>query len=131
VIEPSIKPVSRARIKLHLFRETDLKPPFDKDEFFRLKMQANPLKRWLKVSVAPSHLRVTGISSTATKAIGEDGYTKRFLKIVSIRMSQTYGDSSYEDGLQDAIDTDYELRSIKKTNFPIPNHLQIANNYGI
>ena len=30
------KTVSRARIKLHLFRESDLKPPFDKEEFLRL-----------------------------------------------------------------------------------------------
>src|SRR5512136_3452350 len=38
------KTVSRARIKLHLFRETDLKPPFDKEEFLRLSNASKSVK---------------------------------------------------------------------------------------
>src|SRR5512136_1081136 len=49
------KTVSRARIKLHLFRESDLKPPFDRNEFMRLSGTGKSVKEMAEsLGVAPS-----------------------------------------------------------------------------
>jgi len=51
----------------------------------------------------------TGISFDSQKASERDGYTKRFLEILSDQdVSERMVTVHTEDGLQDTIDTDYE-----------------------
>jgi DNA-binding CsgD family transcriptional regulator len=104
------KTVSRARIKLHLFRETDLKPPFDKDEFLRLTQASKSVKEMAEcLRVAPSTISEYRNIFDSQKASERDGYTKRFLEILSDQdVSERMVTAHTEDGLQDTIDTDYE-----------------------
>ena len=104
------KTVSRARIKLHLFRETDLKPPFDKDEFLRLTEASKSVKEMAGIlRVAPSTISEYRNIFDSQKASERDGYTKRFLEILSDQdVSERMVTAHTEDGLQDTIDTDYE-----------------------
>src|SRR5512137_1914603 len=104
------KTVSRARIKLHLFRETDLKPPFDKDEFLRLTQASKSVKEMAGIlRVAPSTISEYRNIFDSQKASERDGYTKRFLEILSDQdVSERMVTAHTEDGLQDTIDTDYE-----------------------
>jgi len=104
------KTVSRARIKLHLFRETDLKPPFDKDEFLRLTKASKSVKEMAGIlRVAPSTISEYRNIFDSQKASERDGYTKRFLEILSDQdVSERMVTAHTEDGLQDTIDTDYE-----------------------
>ncbi|MDQ1262047.1 MAG: hypothetical protein QG575_1228 [Euryarchaeota archaeon] len=104
------KTVSRARIKLHLFRETDLKPPFDKDEFLRLTDASKSVKEMAGIlRVAPSTISEYRNIFDSQKASERDGYTKRFLEILSDQdVSERMVTAHTEDGLQDTIDTDYE-----------------------
>ncbi|TFH52764.1 MAG: DNA-binding response regulator [Methanothrix sp.] len=104
------KTVSRARIKLHLFRETDLKPPFDKDEFLRLTDANKSVKEMAgSLQVAPSTISEYRNIFDSQKASERDGYTKRFLEILSDQdVSERMVTAHTEDGLQDTIDTDYE-----------------------
>jgi len=104
------KTVSRARIKLHLFRETDLKPPFDKDEFLRLTDANKSVKDMAEsLRVAPSTISEYRNIFDSQKASERDGYTKRFLEILSDQdVSERMVTAHKEDGLQDTIDTDYE-----------------------
>jgi hypothetical protein len=104
------KTVSRARIKLHLFRETDLKPPFDKDEFIRLTDANKSVKEMAgSLRVAPSTISEYRNIFDSQKASERDGYTKRFLEILSDQdVSERMVTAHTEDGLADTIDTDYE-----------------------
>ncbi|MFZ2472503.1 MAG: DNA-binding response regulator [Methanothrix sp.] len=104
------KTVSRARIKLHLFRETDLKPPFDKDEFIRLTNANKSVKEMAgSLRVAPSTISEYRNIFDSQKASERDGYTKRFLEILSDQdVSERMVTAHTEDGLSDTIDTDYE-----------------------
>lgn len=104
------KTVSRARIKLHLFRETDLKPPFDKGEFIRLTEACRSVKDMAEaLRVAPSTISEYRNIFDSQKASERDGYTKRFLEILSDQdVSERMVTVHTEDGLQDTIDTDYE-----------------------
>ena len=104
------KTVSRARIKLHLFRDTDLKPPFDKDEFLRLTDASKSVKYMAEsLRVAPSTISEYRNIFDSQKASERDGYTKRFLEILSDQdVSERMVTAHTEDGLQDTIDTDYE-----------------------
>jgi len=104
------KTVSRARIKLHLFRETDLKPPFDKDEFIRLSNASKSVKEMAgSLRVAPSTISEYRNIFDSQKASERDGYTKRFLEILSDQdVSERMVTAHTEDGLADTIDTDYE-----------------------
>jgi DNA-binding NarL/FixJ family response regulator len=104
------KTVSRARIKLHLFRETDLKPPFDKEEFLRLSDLGKSVKEMAEaLKVAPSTISEYRNIFDSQKASDRDGYTKRFLEILSDQdVSERMVTAHTEDGLQDTIDTDYE-----------------------
>jgi len=104
------KTVSRARIKLHLFRESDLKPPFDKDEFLRLGESNKSVKEMAEsLHVAPSTISEYRNIFDSQKASERDGYTKRFLEILSDQdVSERMVTAHTEDGLQDTIDTDYE-----------------------
>jgi hypothetical protein len=104
------KTVSRARIKLHLFRETDLKPPFDKDEFLRLTEASKSVKEMAGIlRVAPSTISEYRNIFDSQKASERDGYTKRFMEILSDQdVSERMVTAHTEDGLQDTIDTDYE-----------------------
>jgi IS30 family transposase len=104
------KTVSRARIKLHLFRETDLKPPFDKDEFLRLTDANKSVKEMAgSLQVAPSTISEYRNIFDSQKASERDGYTKRFLEILSDQdVSERMVTAHTEDGLADTIDTDYE-----------------------
>ncbi len=104
------KTVSRARIKLHLFRETDLKPPFDKDDFLRLTQASKSVKEMAGIlRVAPSTISEYRNIFDSQKASERDGYTKRFLEILSDQdVSERMVTAHTEDGLQDTIDTDYE-----------------------
>jgi len=104
------KTVSRARIKLHLFRETDLKPPFDKDEFLRLTDARKSVKVMAEsLRVAPSTISEYRNIFDSQKASERDGYTKRFLEILSDQdVSERMVTAHTEDGLADTIDTDYE-----------------------
>ena len=104
------KTVSRARIKLHLFRETDLKPPFNKEEFLRLSDIGKSVKEMAEaLKVAPSTISEYRNIFDSQKASDRDGYTKRFLEILSDQdVSERMVTAHTEDGLQDTIDTDYE-----------------------
>jgi DNA-binding NarL/FixJ family response regulator len=104
------KTVSRARIKLHLFRETDLKPPFNKEEFLRLSDIGKSVKEMAEaLKVAPSTISEYRNIFDSQKASDKDGYTKRFLEILSDQdVSERMVTAHTEDGLQDTIDTDYE-----------------------
>lgn len=104
------KTVSRARIKLHLFRETDLKPPFDKEEFLRLADAGKSVKDMAEsLRVAPSTISEYRNIFDSQKASERDGYTKRFSDILSDQdVSERMVTVHTEDGLQDTIDTDYE-----------------------
>ena len=104
------KTVSRARIKLHLFRDTDLKPPFDKDEFFRLADARKSVKEMAEsLRVAPSTISEYRNIFDSQKASERDGYTKRFFEILSDQdVSERMVTAHTEDGLVDTIDTDYE-----------------------
>ena len=104
------KTVSRARIKLHLFRETDLKPPFNKDEFIHLTEASRSVKDMAEIlHVAPSTISEYRNIFESQKASERDGYTKRFLEILSDQdVSERMVTVHAEDGLQDTIDTDYE-----------------------
>ena len=104
------KTVSRARIKLHLFRDTDLKPPFDKDEFLRLTDVRKSVKVMAEsLRVAPSTISEYRNIFDSQKASERDGYTKRFFEILSDQdVSERMVTAHTEDGLVDTIDTDYE-----------------------
>jgi DNA-binding CsgD family transcriptional regulator len=104
------KTVSRARIKLHLFRETDLKPPFDRDEFLRLTEASKSVKEMAGIlRVAPSTISEYRNIFDSQKASERDGYTKRFQEILSDQdVSERMVTAHTEDGLSDTIDTDYE-----------------------
>jgi len=104
------KTVSRARIKLHLFRESDLKPPFDKGEFVRLSGTGKSVKEMAEaLGVAPSTISEYRNIFESQKAAEKDGYTKRFLEILSDQdVSERMVTSHIKDGLQDTMDTDYE-----------------------
>jgi predicted transcriptional regulator len=104
------KTVSRARIKLHLFRESDLKPPFDKDEFQRLSQSGKSVKEMaVALGVAPSTISEYRNIFESQKASERDGYIKRFLEILSDQdVSERMVTHISEDGLQDTMDTDYE-----------------------
>jgi hypothetical protein len=104
------KTVSRARIKLHLFRDTDLKPPFDKNEFLRLTDASKSVKEMAEcLRVAPSTISEYRNIFESQKASERDGYTKRFLEILSDQdVSERMVTAHTEDGLADTIDTDYE-----------------------
>jgi DNA-binding NarL/FixJ family response regulator len=104
------KTVSRARIKLHIFRESDLKPPFDKAEFVRLSEEGRSVKEMAEIlGVAPSTISEYRNIFESQKASERDGYTKRFLEILSDQdVSERMVTAHTEDGLQDTIDTDYE-----------------------
>lgn len=104
------KTVSRARIKLHLFRETDLKPPFDRDEFLRLTEANKSVKEMAGIlRVAPSTISEYRNIFDSQRASERDGYTKRFQEILSDQdVSERMVTAHSEDGLSDTIDTDYE-----------------------
>ncbi len=104
------KTVSRARIKLHLFRESDLKPPFDKAEFIRLSEAGKSVKEMAEaLGVAPSTISEYRNIFESQKAAEKDGYTKRFLEILSDQdVSERMVTAHSEDGLRETMDTDYE-----------------------
>jgi predicted transcriptional regulator len=104
------KTVSRARIKLHIFRESDLKPPFDKAEFIRLSEEGRSVKEMAEIlGVAPSTISEYRNIFESQKASERDGYTKRFMEILSDQdESERMVTAHTEDGLQDTIDTDHE-----------------------
>jgi DNA-binding NarL/FixJ family response regulator len=99
------KTVSRARIKLHIFRESDLKPPFDKAEFVRLSDEGRSVKEMAEIlGVAPSTISEYRNIFESQKASERDGYTKRFLEILSDQdVSERMVTAHTEDGLQDTI----------------------------
>ena len=77
------KTVSRARIKLHLFRESDLKPPFDKAEFMRLVDEGRSVKELAEsLGVAPSTISEYRNIFESQRAAERDGYVKRFEAIL-------------------------------------------------
>jgi len=104
------KTVSRARIKLHLFRESDLKPPFDKAEFIRLADAGRSVKEMSEgLGVAPSTISEYRNIFESQRAAERDGYIKRFEEILSDQdVSERMTSHISKDGLQDTIDTDYE-----------------------
>jgi len=104
------KTVSRARIKLQLFRESDLVLPFDKDEFMQLIVAGYSVKETSeKLDVAPSTVSEYKSIFNCLKAKEQDGYTKIFEEILSDQeVSEMMVAHITKDGLQDTIDTDYE-----------------------
>jgi predicted transcriptional regulator len=108
------KTVSRARIKLHLFRESDLKPPFDKEEFIRLSEAGKSVKDMAEsLGVAPSTISEYRNIFESQRAAERDGYIKRFLEILSDQdVTERMVTAHVQDGLQDTIDTDYEAAEV-------------------
>jgi DNA-binding CsgD family transcriptional regulator len=104
------KTVSRARIKLHLFRESDLKAPFDKDTFLRLSDAGKSVKEMsVALSVAPSTISEYKNIFESQRLAERDGYTRRFKEILSDQdVSEKMVSHISKDGLQDTMDTDYE-----------------------
>ncbi|MDF0591603.1 DNA-binding response regulator [Candidatus Methanocrinis natronophilus] len=104
------KTVSRARIKLHLFRRSDLKPPFEKKEFLRLAEAGYSVKEMSEsLGVAPSTISEYKNIFECQAAAEKDGFTKRFEEIISDQdVSERMVTHISKDGLQDTMDTDYE-----------------------
>ncbi len=105
------KTVSRARIKLHLFRESDLEPPFNKDDFLQLSSSGKSVKEMAEaLEVAPSTISEYRNIFESQKASEKDGFRKRFIEILSDQDVSERMVTSHisEDGLQDTMDTDYE-----------------------
>jgi len=105
------KTVSRARIKLHLFRESDLKAPFDKAEFIRLSKAKKSVKEMAEaLGVAPSTISEYRNIFESQQVAERDKFTKRFEEILSDQDVSERMVASHisKDGLQDTIDTDYE-----------------------
>jgi len=105
------KTVSRARIKLHLFRESDLKPPFEKQAFLKLAEASLSVKEMSeRLGVAPSTISEYKNIFECQAAAERDGYTKRFEEIISDQdvSERMVTHISKDDGLQDTMDTDYE-----------------------
>jgi DNA-binding NarL/FixJ family response regulator len=105
------KTVSRARIKLHLFRESDLKAPFDKAEFIKLSKEGKSVKEMAEVlNVAPSTISEYRNIFESQQVAQRDKYSKRFEEILSDQDVSERMVTSHisKDGLQDTIDTDYE-----------------------
>lgn len=104
------KTVSRARIKLHLFRESDLKAPFDKAEFLKLSGAGKSVKEMAEVlGVAPSTISEYRNIFESQQVAERDKFTKRFEEILSDQdVSERMTSHISKDGLQDTIDTDYE-----------------------
>jgi len=105
------KTVSRARIKLHLFRESDLKAPFDKAEFLRLSKAKKSVKEMAEaLGVAPSTISEYRNIFESQQVAERDKFTKRFEEILSDQDVSERMVASHisKDGLQDTIDTDYE-----------------------
>jgi hypothetical protein len=104
------KTVSRARIKLHLFRESDLKPPFEKNDFLKLAESGLSVKEMSEsLGVAPSTISEYKNIFECQAAAERDGYTKRFEDIISDQdVSERMVTHISKDGLQDTMDTDYE-----------------------
>ena len=105
------KTVSRARIKLHLFRESDLKSPFDKAEFLKLSGAGKSVKEMAEaLRVAPSTISEYRNIFESQQVAERDKFTKRFDEILSDQDVSERMVTSHisKDGLQDTIDTDYE-----------------------
>ncbi len=104
------KTVSRARIKLHLFRESDLRPPFEKEDFIRLTEEGRSVKEISEaLRVAPSTISEYRNIFESRRASERDGYTKQFEEILSDHdVTERMVSHISKDGLQDTIDTDYE-----------------------
>jgi DNA-binding CsgD family transcriptional regulator len=105
------KTVSRARIKLHLFRESDLKTPFDRAEFLRLSEAKKSVKEMAEaLGVAPSTISEYRNIFESQQVAERDKFTKRFEEILSDQDVSEHMVASHisKDGLQDTIDTDYE-----------------------
>jgi DNA-binding CsgD family transcriptional regulator len=105
------KTVSRARIKLHLFRESDLKAPFDKAEFLKLSGAGKSVKEMAEaLGVAPSTISEYRNIFESQQVAEMDKFTKRFDEILSDQDVSERMVTSHisKDGLQDTIDTDYE-----------------------
>lgn len=105
------KTVSRARIKLHLFRESDLKAPFDRAEFLRLSEAGKSVKEMAEsLGVAPSTISEYRNIFESQQVAKRDKFTKRFEEILSDQDVSEHMVTSHisKDGLQDTIDTDYE-----------------------
>lgn len=105
------KTVSRARIKLHLFRESDLKAPFDRAEFLRLSGAGKSVKEMAEsLGVAPSTISEYRNIFESQQVAKRDKFTKRFEEILSDQdvSEQMVTSHISKDGLQDTIDTDYE-----------------------
>ena len=105
------KTVSRARINLHLFRESDLKAPFDKAEFLRLSEAGKSVKEMAEtLGVAPSTISEYRNIFESQQVAERDKFTKRFEEILSDQDVSERMVASHisKDGLQDTIDTDYE-----------------------
>ena len=105
------KTVSRARIKLHLFRESDLKAPFDRAEFLRLSEAKKSVKEMAEaLGVAPSTISEYRNIFESQQVAERDKFTKRFEEILSDQDVSEHMVASHisKDGLQDTIDTDYE-----------------------
>jgi hypothetical protein len=104
------KTISRARIKLHLFRESDLKLPFDREKFLQLVGAGCSVKEMSEaLNIAPSTISEYKNLFECQRASKRDGYIKRFEEILSDHdVSERMVHYISKDGLQDAIDTDYE-----------------------
>ncbi|MHC1632111.1 MAG: DNA-binding response regulator [Methanotrichaceae archaeon] len=104
------KTVRRARIKLHLFRGSDLNPPFDRDEFMKLVASNCSVKDMSeKLGVALSTISEYKSIFECQSAAERDRYTKRFEEILSDQeVSERMVSHISNDGLQDTMDTDYE-----------------------
>ncbi|MDI9616580.1 MAG: DNA-binding response regulator [Methanothrix sp.] len=105
------KTVSRARIKLHLFRDSDLKPPFDRELFIKLWEEGKSVKEMSEIlHVAPSTVSEYKNIFESQRASERDGYLKRFEEILSDQdVSERMVSHISKDGLQDTMDTDYEV----------------------
>jgi len=104
------KTISRARIKLHLFRDSDTRPPFEKDEFMTLlKASCSVREMSEKLKVAPSTISEYKNIFECQRVAEKDGYTKRFREILSDQeVTERMVSNISKDGLQDTMDTDYE-----------------------
>jgi hypothetical protein len=100
--------VARARINLHLFRETDFDAPFDIEQLCDLLQDETPTAQCAEIlDVSPSTVRsyTTVVEAEQAAAATDHAYQRRFNEALTQSDSAEPLQVSLDDGLADAIDS--------------------------
>ncbi|WP_458190725.1 response regulator receiver protein [Haladaptatus sp. NG-WS-4] len=100
--------VARARINLHLFRETDFDAPFDIEQLRDLLQDEIPTAQCAEqLAVSPSTMRsyATIIEAEQAATAADHAYQRRFDEALTRSAPEESLQVSLDDGLADAIDS--------------------------